>query len=118
MSLLGSPSRGAVSAATIMCSPPKGEDRVKRSASKPAYLPALRNTGQLDCRDDDNNDVGKDEEEDEEELTASLGGAGGGGGGCASVGGVDPPTSGGGLVPARCSKNLWQRGCRAALLWW
>ena len=53
--------------------PPQGEDRVKPRANKPACLPALKNTGWLDCRVDDNDDdVGKDDE-DEEELTPSLG---------------------------------------------
>ena len=72
-------------------------------AGKPAYLPALRNTGRLDCSDDDDDDdVGKDDE-DEEELTPSLGG--GGGGSCVPLGGMDPPASGGQLAPVRWSKK-------------
>ena len=56
-------------------------------ASKPAYLPVLKNTGRVDCRDSDgDDDEGGKDNEDEEELPPSL--PLGGGAGAAYPGGA------------------------------
>ena len=85
------PSRGAMLATTHhVRTPPELEDRVKPRAKKPACLPALRNTGRLDCRSAigvvDDDDQGSEDDE-EEGLISSPGGT------CVPMGGVDPPAS-------------------------
>ena len=49
---------------TLLCEPPEGEDRVKPMASKPAYLPVLKNTGRVEYRNDDGDDDDCDDDDD------------------------------------------------------
>ena len=85
-SLLGSPSHATASIADPpMRTPP-------RVASKPACLPALKNTGPVDCRDGvDDDDKGGKHDDDVEELVPR--------------GGVGLPASTVRLEAARCSKK-------------
>ena len=75
----------------VVCGPPEGEDCVKPKASKSAYLPVLKSTGRLNCRDNGDEDEGGEDDE-EEGLIPSQDGGGGvhTPGGCGSLGSESP----------------------------
>ena len=93
--------------------PPEGEDRVKPRATKPGYLPALKNTGRLDCRDDedDDDDVGNEEDEEEERIPSLRAHSLAGVGPAASPWGAwVRPRAAGSERPRDARKNIRQRG--------